>query len=199
MGDPKKQRKKFARPSHPWQKERIEIEKEFTNTYGFKNKKEIWKTGSLLRSLQQQAKNLIASSTKQSEIESRQLILRLTKLGLLAANSKVEDVLNIKSTDIMDRRLQTLVHKKKLSKSVNQARQFIVHRHVSIADQMITSPSFLVSIEDEPKIKFIDKSSLASEMHPERVQEEKMPKKAKKKVPETRPKRIPVKKFEAKK
>ncbi|MDP7610203.1 MAG: 30S ribosomal protein S4, partial [Candidatus Woesearchaeota archaeon] len=43
MGDPKKQRKKYSKPSHPWQTERIEVEKVLMKEYGLKNKKEIWR------------------------------------------------------------------------------------------------------------------------------------------------------------
>ena len=40
MGSPKKPRKKYSTPSHPWQKIRIEEEKELLKEYGLKNKKE---------------------------------------------------------------------------------------------------------------------------------------------------------------
>ena len=41
MGSPKKQRKKYSKPSHPWQKARIEEEKALKKEYSFKNKKEL--------------------------------------------------------------------------------------------------------------------------------------------------------------
>ena len=40
MGDPRKLRKKYYPPSHPWQKIRIDEEKILMKDYGFKNKKE---------------------------------------------------------------------------------------------------------------------------------------------------------------
>ena len=39
MGDPRKQRKKFSGPQHPWNKARIDEEKVLLTTYGLKNKK----------------------------------------------------------------------------------------------------------------------------------------------------------------
>ena len=60
MGQPKKLRKKYSTPSHPWQKERIDEEKGILGAYGLKNKKEIWKANSFLRSAGNQAKKLIA-------------------------------------------------------------------------------------------------------------------------------------------
>jgi len=41
MGDPKQTRKKYATPSHPWNRERIEEERVIKRDYGLKNKKEI--------------------------------------------------------------------------------------------------------------------------------------------------------------
>ena len=43
MGDPKILRKKFESPSHPWQKSRIEEERQLIREYGLKNKSEAWK------------------------------------------------------------------------------------------------------------------------------------------------------------
>ncbi len=41
MGDPKKIRKKYETPVHPWQKTRIVEEIALLKEYGLKNKKEI--------------------------------------------------------------------------------------------------------------------------------------------------------------
>ena len=43
MGDPRKIRKKYETPTHPWQKDRIDEEKTLTIEFGLKNKKEIWR------------------------------------------------------------------------------------------------------------------------------------------------------------
>ena len=56
MGDPRKLRKQFGKPSHPWQKERIDEEKILMNAYGFKNKIELWKLNSLLKKWKHQVK-----------------------------------------------------------------------------------------------------------------------------------------------
>ena len=57
MGDPKKLRKKYVTPRHPWQGSRILAEKPLIREYGLKNKKEIYKAQSLLRNFTKQAKN----------------------------------------------------------------------------------------------------------------------------------------------
>ena len=41
MGNPKRHRKKYSTPAHPWQRARIEEERELSKEYGFKNKKEM--------------------------------------------------------------------------------------------------------------------------------------------------------------
>ncbi|MEK6947559.1 MAG: 30S ribosomal protein S4, partial [Nanoarchaeota archaeon] len=101
MGDPKKQKKKFSTPNHPWQKERIEAEKEILKQYGLRRKYEIWKMDSMLKDFLNRAKTLIAQRNPQSELEKKQLLQRLNSLGLLKKDSKVEDVLNLTLKDVM--------------------------------------------------------------------------------------------------
>ncbi len=152
MGDPKKQRKKFSKPYHPWQKDRIDAEKELLRQYGMKRKNEVWKVDSMLKKFLHRAKTIIGERTLQSETEKSQLLGRLHLLGLLKKDSKVEDVLNLTLKDLLERRLQTLVCRKKIANSMPQARQLITHEHIAIGSKRITAPSYLVSIEEEPRI-----------------------------------------------
>jgi small subunit ribosomal protein S4 len=162
MGDPKKQRKKFSKPSHPWQKGRIDIEKKILKQYGLRRKYEIWKMNSILKKYLNRTKIIIKERSSQSEIEKRQLLSRLYLLGLLKKDSKIEDALNLTLKDILERRLQTLVYKKQLAKTMLQARQFITHEHVVIGNKKITAPSYLVSIEEEPQIRLTDTIRLSN-------------------------------------
>ena len=155
MGDPKRQRKKFSGPSHPWQKERIEAEKEILKQYGLRRKYEIWKMDSMLKDFLNRAKTLIGMRTSQSEMEKRQMLERLFTMGLLKKDSKVEDVLNLKLKDVMERRLQTLVVRKQVARTMMQARQFITHEYISVKDRKITAPSYIVSVEEEQHIKLV--------------------------------------------
>lgn len=168
MGDPKKQRKKYSTPSHPWQKERIEEEKKLTKEYGFKNKKEIWKMKSILNKYKDQAKKLITLSSKQAEMEKKQLLAKLFSIGLLAEASKLEDVLALTSKDLLERRLQTRIYRQNLVRSIKQARQFITHNHIMVNDKLITSPSYIVKKAEESLIKFVPSSALSDPEHPER-------------------------------
>lgn len=156
MGDPIKQRKKFSKPGHPWQKERIEAEREILKQYGLRRKYEIWKMNSMLQKFLNRAKTIIGVKTVQSEMERQQLLNRLHALGLLKNDSKVEDVLNLTLKDVMERRLQTLVCRKNVAKTMMQAREFITHEHIAVGDKKITTPSYLVSINEEPNIRLIN-------------------------------------------
>jgi len=169
MGSPRKQRKKFSKPAHPWQKERILEEKELLKGYGLNRKYEIWKMGSILKNFTRQAKNLITTENPQVEIEKNQLLTKLSSLGLTDKDAKIEDVLSLTLKDIMERRLQTLVYRKNMASSINQARQFIVHEHVSLGDKTITAPSYLVPLEEEGIIQFSQGSAFVNASHPIRT------------------------------
>lgn len=169
MGDPKKLRKKYSTPSHPWQKERIDEEKILMREYGFKNKKELWKLNSKLKTYKSQVKSLISKHDPESLKKKTELIKRLQGYNLLPETAVLEDILAISLKDLCDRRLSTIVYKKNLARSVRQARQFITHEHVSVGDRKITSPSYVVSQGEEILVKLSESSPIASEDHPERI------------------------------
>ncbi len=169
MGDPKRIRKKYSGPRHPWQKDRIDEEKKLLKEYGLKNKTELWKVSSKMKNFSDQAKKLIAAKGTQAEKERKQLMEKLNKLGFIQKNANLDDVLGLKLRDFLNRRLQTLVFKKGMARSVNQARQFITHEHIVIGEKKITSPSYLVSVEEEPRINFLQGSSISYSDHPTRV------------------------------
>ena len=170
MGDPKKQRKKFSKPSHPWQKERIEAEKEILRQYGLRRKYEIWKMDSMLKKFLHRAKIIIGERTSQSEMEKKQLLDRLYLMGLLKKDSKVEEVLNLTLKDVLERRLQTLVCRKHMAKTMLQARQFITHECIVVGDRKITAPSYLVSIEEEPRIKLTRPINIAGNEKEQKIE-----------------------------
>jgi small subunit ribosomal protein S4 len=169
MGDPRKLRKKYSTPNHPWQKERIESEAVLMKEYGFKNKIELWKLNSILKKFKFQIKNLIPKKDATSENQKKNLLMKIYQYGLVKENAIPEDILGLTLKDMCERRFSTLVFKKGLAKSVMQARQFITHEHVMIGDKKITSPSYLVTSNEELMMKIGDNSPMVSEDHPERV------------------------------
>lgn len=172
MGDIRRQRKKFSKPGHPWNKERIVSEKALMKEYGLRRKNEIWKMTSILSNFARLAKELIKES---NDLKRNQLIGKLISLGLLNKESRVEDTLSIKLNDIMERRLQTIVVRKNLARSMNQARQLIVHEHIAVGDKKITIPSYLVRVEEESLVSFAADSNLNDPEHPERFTPEQKP------------------------
>lgn len=172
MGDPKKPKKKYTTPSHPWQDARLEEEKKLLKEFSLKNKKELWKMGSVLSKFKRQAKTLITQTSEQAKKEEKLMLDKLVKMGLLKPNSTTDDVLGLTTGDVLRRRLQTIVFEKGLAKSPAQARQFIVHGHILINKKKINAPSYLVLAEEEHNVEFNPKSKLSYDEHPERIKKE---------------------------
>ena len=84
----------------------------------------------------------------------------LSKIGLVGDDSTLDDVLNLKVTDLLSRRLQTVVLKKFGFKTPYQARQAVVHGHIMISDRIVNIPSYTVSTEEENNILISPDSSL---------------------------------------
>lgn len=188
MGDPKKPRKKYDKPSHPWIIERIQEENELVKNYGLKNKREVWKAESLLRNWRRQARDLqarIRRKEAQAEVEMKNLFGKLQRLGILTMeNPTLDDVLALDIEKILGRRLETLVYTKGLASSYRQARQFIIHGHIAVNGHKVNVPSYLVKKSEESTIQYLPKSPLNDPMHPCRpkLHEEKVEKKEVKEV-----------------
>jgi len=175
MGDPRKQRKKYMTPSHPWQGDRIKEEKVLMRAYGLKTKAELWKMSTLLKKIKVQAKELISKENEEKAKKQKELFLkRLLKLGIITTvDIKLEDILGLDVKIMLDRRLQTVFFRKGLAKTITQARQFILHGHVMVNEKRLDVPSYLVPVAEESTIAFIPSSSLDSIDHPERTTKKK--------------------------
>lgn len=170
MGDTKHFRKNYATPTHPWEDNRIDDEQLLMDRYGLKTKEEIWRMKSLLKGFKDQVKKLNATSGPQAEREERQLMQRVRKLGLVTDDDSMDDVLALSVDTILDRRLQTRVHKEGLARTAKQARQFVVHEHIVVDGDTVDVPSYLVETGQE--ISFAADSPFSDDMHPERVEQE---------------------------
>jgi small subunit ribosomal protein S4 len=169
MGDPKFPSKHYDTPSHPWQKVRIEEESGLIHQYGLKNKREIWRANTKVREMRRQARKLTAnSSDDQAQKEKNLLLAKLNRLGMLEQNSGLEDVLIMTPENVLDRRLQTQVYLQGLSSTVKQARQLIVHGHISIDGAVVRVPGILVTKLQEKNISYSPTSALNSDLHPVR-------------------------------
>ena len=169
MGDPKKLRKKYKSPSHPWNATAIAEQKVLKYEYGLVIKREIYLAESFVKKYRGIAKRLSIDESSQAQHEKAQMLEKLQNLGLLSAGADLKDVLGLGEKDILARRLQTLVFKKGLAKTIKQARQFITHRHIKVGEKEITAPSYLVTLSEESQILFKENSALSDMQHPERV------------------------------
>lgn len=154
MGDPRKTRKHFKRPLKIWSKANIEREKALKVGYGLKNKREIWKTETLLRKKRHSARSLLALPLEKRIKRENELLGSLSRLGILSDKAVLDDVLTLNVESFLERRLQTLAWRKGLANTAVQARQFVVHGHVAIDGKRVTAPSYLVSAEEESKIGY---------------------------------------------
>ena len=171
MGKPKFSRKKYETPSHPWQEDRIKAENELVKKYGLKNKKEVWKARTKLRTFRGQTRELLAkvkSEDVQGKKESEQLIVHLNRLNILPPNSSLDDVLALDIESVLSRRLQTLSYLKGLANTPDQARQLIIHGHIAIGERRVTIPGYMVTKDEEEQIGYTKDSPLNDAMHPAR-------------------------------
>ena len=171
MGDPKFPIRKYDRPSHPWEGERIKRESNLVFKYGLKNKKELWKVQSFLREIRRQARTLQAKNRtgdKQSSKETQALILKCQRLGLVQETADLNDLLLIGLEDLLSRRLQTVAFKKGMAHTVTQERQFIVHGHVNLGGRRFTVPGYLLRKGEDELVTYSELSPLTSDMHPMR-------------------------------
>jgi small subunit ribosomal protein S4 len=120
-------------------------------SYGLRNKRELWKAQTKVANFRNQARTLLALTLEDRQEKESLLLSFLNRLGLTSTAS-LDDILNLKIEDILDRRLQTIVMRKMGLKSPFQARQVVIHGHVSIGNRKVNLPGYLVKKDDEPKI-----------------------------------------------
>ena len=159
MGDPKTPRRIWKKPKRPLNYNLMMDELKTLGTFGLKTKKELWKARTKLSKLRHQARSLLALRQEIRKEKEPVLINSLSKIGLVDKNSTLDAVLNLQVTDLLSRRLQTIVQRKLYFKTPYHARQAIVHGHIMIGDRIITIPSYVVKIDEEPKIHLIPESS----------------------------------------
>lgn len=172
MGDPKFSRRKYDTPNHPWRAERIKSETELQKRFGLKNKREIWKAQSQVRTLRAQSRDLQArqrTGESQADVETKQLLEKCGRLGLLPVEgTTLNDILSLTIENVLARRFQTMVYQKGMAYTPDQARQFIVHGHVAINGRIVTIPGYAVRRAEENAIAYAGSSPIANELHPMR-------------------------------
>jgi small subunit ribosomal protein S4 len=166
MGDPKKQRKKFETPRFRWRKDILQEELKLVGQYGLRNKHELWRHKTMLSKTRGIARSLIGKTPEERTKMENELLTRLKKLGILQDTAVLDNVLDLSIEDLLERRLQTTVFRKGLSRTIFQSRQLITHGHIIIGNRRVTVPSYIVSKGEEEQVIYSPQSALANETHP---------------------------------
>ena len=180
MGQPRKSRKKYNTPPHPWNAERIKNENKFnpyiTNDiiYDFKNKfkpldssynsSSSSSSDTLVRRYSREARYLLGFSADQMQEEKLELLGHLARTGVLPEGAALEEILDLNVEDILRRRLQTIVYNKGLARTPKEARMFVVHGHIALNGKKINSPSYVVLKGQEDDIGFYRSSPVAKQI-----------------------------------
>eukprot|EP00771_Trimastix_marina_P003842 gnl/Trimastix_PCT/55.p1 GENE.gnl/Trimastix_PCT/55~~gnl/Trimastix_PCT/55.p1 ORF type:complete len:190 (+),score=73.80 gnl/Trimastix_PCT/55:72-641(+) len=154
----------FHKPRRPWEKERLDEELKIIGEYGLRAKRELWRVHSALTKVRSVARELLTLDEKDPRrvFEGQALIRRMRRLGLLdESNASLDYVLALKAQDFLERRLQTLVFKKKMAKSIHHARVMIKQGHIRVGKQIVNVPSFMVRVDSESHIYLNPRSPYA--------------------------------------
>jgi small subunit ribosomal protein S4 len=166
MGDPKKQRKKYETPRFRWRKDILQEELKLLGQYGLRNKHELWRHKTMLSKTRGIARSLIGKTPEERAKMENELLARLKKVGILDETAVLDNVLDLSIEDLLERRLQTIVFRKGLTRTIFQSRQLITHGHVNIGNRRVTVPSYIVSKEEENQVAYSPQSTLVKEAHP---------------------------------
>ena len=163
MGDPKYPRKVWRKPERPLNYDLKMEELRTVGSYGLRTKRELWKAHTELSRVRHQARSLLALQRADREEREPILMRSLTRIGLVKEDATLDDVLQLQVTDLLARRLQTIVWRKLGFKSPYQARQAVVHGHIMVGDRVVDIPSYVVSTVEESMIKLRPDSKLVAQ------------------------------------
>jgi len=169
MGDPRKQKKKYVAPKKPFDSDRFEQELQMIGVYGLRNKKELWKHRTELSGYRRQARNLLALPVSEREQHERELVNKLTRLGILTTEPTLDHVLDLTMENLLERRLQTIVFRKGLASSMHHARQIVTHGHIALDAARVNTPQRLITVAEEDRLQYTSKSALNDASHPARI------------------------------
>ena len=132
-----------------WTTDQLNAELYIMGSYGLRNKRELWKAETEVARIRNQARALLALSAEMRAEKEKRLLNFLNRLGLAREGATLDDILNLKVEDLLERRLQTIVMKKTGNNSPYYARQIVAHGHVSIGNRKVNIPGYVVNTEEE--------------------------------------------------
>lgn len=166
MGDPKKQRKSYETPRHPWRKDQLEVELHLMGEYGLRNKRELWRYKTMLSQVRGIARSMLGATEAERARVEREYLSKLGRIGVLSESASIDDILDLEIRDLLERRLQTMVFRRGLAKTVHQARQLVSHGHITVAGRIVSVPGYIVARDEEQKLKYFEHSPLSKSDHP---------------------------------
>ena len=160
MGAPKRNRKKYDKPKDMWNLARISADNALLEEYGLKNMRELWKVQTELSTLRRNVRSLLSGTSMQGTAVQERMVGRLARYGITSNQSTLDNLLDLNENAFLSRRLQSLVFKKGLAKTIKQSRQLIVHGYISINGKRVNKPGYRVSVGEEPHIGYYKRIDL---------------------------------------
>jgi small subunit ribosomal protein S4 len=154
MGDPRRLKKHYKAPRRLFDKFRIKEEKRLKAIYGLKNMRSLWRAKEELRKIRREARKSLALPEEEKAKIIEKIAKKLQRLNIAQSISSVDDILSLDVRNILERRLQTIVYRKGMAKTIKQARQLITHGFIAIGDKVVKTPGYLVSKDEEDKIRY---------------------------------------------
>ncbi|MBI5223789.1 30S ribosomal protein S4 [Candidatus Micrarchaeota archaeon] len=146
MGDPRRLRNSYERPKKLWDEDRLNEEKELKKNYGLKNMRELWRGVAELKKYRREARRLLSVTEEERREDTKKLLKKMSRLSLLKEGSVLDDVLSLDVKTVLERRLQTVVLRMGLARTIIQARQLITHGYISVDGAAVTRPGYLVRV-----------------------------------------------------
>src|SRR5438270_13226592 len=111
MGDPRKPRKAYQTPRHPWRKDQLEEELHLVGEYGLRNKRELRGHETELSQIRGIARRLLGAEEEERGPLELQYLTRLARLGIVSELVTVDNIVDLTVTELMECRLHTILHR----------------------------------------------------------------------------------------
>lgn len=121
--------------------------------------KELWQVQSRISNIRRNIRLLLAGASKQAGNE-KDIVDKLIKHGVVRQEATLDDLLDLQEKQFLERRLQSVVFRKGLAKTIKQARQLVVHGFISMNGKKMDKPGVMVCAADEQSIAYYKKIEL---------------------------------------
>lgn len=136
-----------------WNLQRIHAHGELKKEYGLKNMKELWKVQSNMSRIRGNVRELLSGGAQNPIIEQN-IKASLARLSIVQGDANLDNLLELHENAFLERRLQSIVFRKGMARSMKQSRQLITHGFISINGRKVSRPGYMVSVDDEKSITY---------------------------------------------